>query len=94
MQNQISEEIKHKRLKRLNTLINKYSNESNKKMLNTVVKCLVTSSSEKDLSKVSGYTENMKLVNIKAPKETIGKIIDVKITDAKSFSLDGEIINN
>ena len=27
-------------------------------------------------------------------KETIGKIINVKITDAKSFSLDGEIIEN
>ena len=40
-----------------------------------------------------GYTENMKLVNIKAPKDTIGKIIDVKIIDAKSFSLDGEIVN-
>ena len=31
----------------------------------------------------------MKLVNIIGTKELIGKIIDVKITDAKSFSLDG-----
>ena len=33
----------------------------------------------------------MKLVNVEAPKETIGKIIDVEITAAKSFSLDGKI---
>ena len=39
-----------------------------------------------------GYTETMKLVNVKGSKSSIGKIVDVKITDAKSFSLDGEEI--
>ena len=48
--------------------------------------------SEKDQNKVYGYTDTMKLVNVDASKETIGKIIDVKITDAKSFSLDGQEI--
>ena len=33
----------------------------------------------------------MKLVNVEADKSTIGQIIDVKITEAKSFSLDGII---
>ena len=87
----VKEEDKMDRLHRLNEVINKYSLESNKKLLNTTQKCLVTGISEKDNSKVCGYTENMKLVNIKANKDTIGKIIDVTITDAKSFSLDGEI---
>ncbi len=92
MKDQIDEDIKSKRLKELNKIINKYSNESNKRMLGTIQKCLVLGLSEKDDTKVMGYTENMKLVNIDAPKDVIGKIIDVKITDAKSFSLDGEII--
>ena len=39
-----------------------------------------------------GYTEEMKLVNVKAPKEMIGKIVPVKITDVKTWSLDGEMI--
>ena len=92
MKETVSEDIKMDRLHRLNELINKYSNESNQKLLGTIQKCLITSVSEKDDTKVCGYTENMKLVNIKASKDTIGKIIDVKITDAKSFSLDGESV--
>ena len=61
-------------------------------MKDTVVKCLVLGISEKDESKLMGYTENMKLVNIDASKDKIGGIIDVKIEEAKSFSLDGRII--
>ena len=34
----------------------------------------------------------MKLVNIIGGKDKIGEIVDVKITDAKSFSLDGEVL--
>ena len=92
MKETVSEEEKLDRLHRLNEVINKYSNEANKKMLNTVVKCLVIGESDKDKNKVCGYTENMKLVNIKGPKSLIGEIIPVKITDTKSFSLDGEAI--
>lgn len=89
MKDDITLEEKEKRLQELNTLINKYSKESNEKLLNKTVRVLVTGVSEKDDSKVCGYTENMKLVNVEAPKSVINKIINVKITEAKSFSLDG-----
>ena len=85
-------EEKEKRLYTLNEKINKYSKESNLKMVDTIQKVLITGISEKDESKVCGYTENMKLVNVTADKSVIGKIIDVKIEDAKSFSLDGIIV--
>ena len=84
-------EEKEERLQRLNDRINAFSKESNLRLLNQTVPVLVLGESEKDPTKVYGYTDTMKLVNVKAPKNTIGKIIDVKITDAKSFSLDGEI---
>ena len=48
--------------------------------------------SEKDDTKVMGYTETMKLVNVKADKNTIGTIISVKITDVKTWSMDGEAV--
>ena len=92
MKDAISEEVKMDRLHRLNEVVNKYSNEANHKMMGKIVKCLVTGISEKDENKVCGYTENMKLVNIVGPKSLIGQIVNVKITDTKSFSLDGEYV--
>lgn len=91
MEDKVSMEVKEKRLQELNNLVNKYSLESNQKLVGKVVDVLVNGISEKDSSKVYGYTETMKLVNIVGGKELIGKIVPVKITDAKSFSLDGEI---
>ena len=92
MTDDLSIEEKENRLHTLNEKINMYSRESNERMVGTIQKVLVTGVSEKDSKKVCGYTENMKLVNIKADKDTIGKIIDVKIEEAKSFSLDGIMV--
>ncbi len=85
-------EEKESRLQRLNEVVNYYSNKNNQKLLNKVVPVLVLGESEKDKNKVYGYTDTMKLVNINGGKELIGKIVSVKITDAKSFSLDGDYI--
>ncbi len=90
MSDETTLEEKENRLQRLNEKINYYSKLSNEKMLNKIEKVLILGVSEKDPLKVYGYTEGMKLVNVLAPRESIGHIIDVKITDAKSFSLDGE----
>ena len=92
MKETVSEEEKLNRLHRLNEVVNKYSNEANQKLKGKILKCLVTSLSEKDKSKVCGYTENMKLVNIEGPESLIGKIVDVEITETKSFSLDGKYV--
>jgi tRNA-2-methylthio-N6-dimethylallyladenosine synthase len=82
---------KEERLHRLNELINSYSNQKNQEYVGKVVSVLIVGVSEKDSNKVYGYTETMKLVNVVASKDMIGKIIPVLITDAKSFSLDGEM---
>ena len=91
MQDDVSLKEKNERLQRLNKLVNKYSKEANDRYLGKVVKVLIEGVSEKDDDHLMGYTDTMKLVNVKAPKEYIGKIIDVKITDVKTWSMDGEI---
>ena len=83
-------EEKKERLARLNELINKYALESNKKMKDKVYDVLILGESDKD-NKYMGYTENMKLTNVKCDEGYIGKIVPVKITGVKTWSLDGEI---
>ena len=91
LEDNVSLEEKEQRLYRLNDLVNKYSKEANLKMLNKIENVLVDGLSDKE-GKLCGYTETNKLVNFKGDTSLIGKIIPVKITDAKSFSLDGEIV--
>lgn len=81
--------IKEERLQKLNEKINNYSLEHNKEYLGKKVKVLVIGTSEKGEGKMCGYTETMKLVNISGAEKDLGKIIEVEITEAKSFSLDG-----
>ena len=54
------------------------------------VSVLIDSLSEKK-GMLSGYTDTNKLVNIKADLSYMGKIVNVKITSVKTWSLDGEI---
>jgi tRNA-2-methylthio-N6-dimethylallyladenosine synthase len=81
--------IKEERLQKLNEKINNYSLEHNKEYLGKKVKVLVIGTSEKGEGKMCGYTETMKPVNISGAEKDLGKIIEVEITEAKSFSLDG-----
>ncbi|MDE6292468.1 MAG: tRNA (N6-isopentenyl adenosine(37)-C2)-methylthiotransferase MiaB, partial [Bacilli bacterium] len=90
MEDSIPLSVKEERLHRLNEIVNKYSNMNNQKYLNETVKVLLVGESEKDNNKLYGYTETMKLVNVECDKNLIGQIVDVKINEAKSFSLDGK----
>lgn len=91
MEDSIPLSVKEDRLHRLNELVNKYSNMNNQKYLDKTVKVLLVGNSEKDENKLYGYTETMKLVNVLCDKSLVGEIVDVRITDAKSFSLDGKV---
>ena len=90
MEDKTTIEEKKERLARLNELINKYALEANKRMLDKVTPVLILGESDKK-DKFMGYTDNMKLVNVSCDKELVGKIIDVKITDAKTWSLEGVV---
>ena len=91
MEDNISLEEKEKRLYELNDLINKYAKEHNDNLVGKTVPVLLEDVSEKDKDMLKGYTDTMKLVNVKADKKYIGKIVNVKILESKTWSLDGEI---
>ncbi len=91
MKDEITLEEKEQRLYRLNDLINKYALENNKKLENKTVKVLVEAPSDKE-GYLMGYTNTNKLVNLKGPETIIGQIVDVKINEAKTWSLNGEYV--
>ncbi len=91
MNDDIPLEIKQERLARLNEAVNKYSKEANMKYLNKVVPVLIEGYSEKGNDTLMGYTDTMKLVNIKADKKYIGTIQNILIKEVKTWSMDGVI---
>jgi tRNA-2-methylthio-N6-dimethylallyladenosine synthase len=89
----ISLEVKKERLQELNNLVNSYMLKNNKKWEDKVVDVLVDGTSKKDINTLSGYTPQNKLVNFAGSKDLIGKIVKVKVIEAKSFSLNGVLCN-
>ena len=84
-------EEKEDRLHRLNEVVNKYFLENNKKLVGKKVKVLVIGNNTNGRDGMYGYTNTNKLINFNGCENLIGKIIDVKVTSAKTWSLDGEI---
>jgi tRNA-2-methylthio-N6-dimethylallyladenosine synthase len=60
-------------------------------MIGSVVKVLVEKES-KQSGNVVGRTENMRNTHFVGDKSLIGKIVDVKITDASNNSLKSELL--
>lgn len=91
MEDNVSKEEKECRLKRLNELVNELSRSANEAYVGKTVDVLINGYSTKGEGILAGYTDTMKLVNIKGSPDLIGTIAKVTITDAKSFSLNGEV---
>lgn len=92
MKDDVTLNEKNKRLQTLNELVNKYALDNNLKYLNKIVPVLIEGKSEKD-GMLMGYTDTMKLVNVKCSNDYIGKIVNVYINDVKTWSMDGEIVD-
>ncbi len=91
MEDDIPLEVKNQRLYKLNEIVNKYANEANQRYLHKTTKVLIEGIGEK--GNLFGYTDTMKLVNVDGSEDYIGQIVDVEITDVKTWSLDGKIQN-
>ncbi len=89
LDDKVSLSVKEKRLYELNEHLNTYFLESNKKLIGKDVSVLVEGRNEKN--KLFGYTDTSKLINFDGDDSLIGNIVNVKVIDAKTWSLDGEV---
>ena len=91
LKDKVEGSVKEERLQRLNAVVNKYFLENNKKLEGKVVEVLVEGLSDKD-NMYYGYTDTNKLINFTVDKDIkVGDIVKVKVVDAKTWSLDGEL---
>jgi len=92
MQDNVPMHVKKDRLHRLNAVVNELSAQALLKHQDEFVEVLVEGESKKNPEVLAGYTRKSKLVNFTGPKELIGKLVLVKITEAKTWSLNGEFV--
>ncbi len=92
MEEQVPEDVKHKRFNRLLEALNKGIKERNLELKDKAVEVLVEGVSKNDENILTGRTRTNKVVNFDGPKDLIGNLCKVKITDPKTFSLYGELI--
>ncbi|WP_315069851.1 tRNA (N6-isopentenyl adenosine(37)-C2)-methylthiotransferase MiaB [uncultured Clostridium sp.] len=90
MENQVSDDVKHKRFNRLVEVVNSGIAKGNKEAEGKTYEVLVEGTSKNDESKLMGRTRNGRLVNFEGGEDLIGKLVNVKIIKANSFSLIGE----
>lgn len=87
-------EVKKQRLAILQNRILLNTREISEKMVGTVETILVTGPSKKDPNKLSGRTENNRVVNFNGNPNLIGKLIAIQITEALPNSLRGEVVSD
>jgi|SRR5690554_637136 tRNA-2-methylthio-N6-dimethylallyladenosine synthase len=93
IEDQVPDKIKHVRFQRLLDTLNPIGLKLNQKLLGTVQRVLVEEVSKNDSKVMSGRTESAKLVHFPGGDELIGKIVNVRIENVKTFTLEGEMID-
>ena len=89
---QVSEDIKGERFKRLLDVQNRISWENNQKYIGREEKVLVEGRSKTNPEMMTGRNEHNRLVHFRADDQLTGSFRKVKITGADTYSLMGELV--
>ena len=92
MENQIPEEIKHKRFDRLKELVEKQIENNNKEIVGEIQQVLVEGTSKENSKMYTGRTEFGKTVVFEGNESLINELINVKITEDHMWYFKGEVI--
>ena len=88
----LTDEEIHKNFDRLLEVQNEISLKKNKEYVGRIERILVDGASKTNPDVLSGRCDSSKIVNFKGSDDLIGKYIDVKITEAHTWSLNGEVV--
>ncbi len=91
-ENQVSEEAKADRLQRLNHLVGVKAAERSQRYMGRIEEILVEDTNPKNANQVMGRTRGNRLTFFEGDiNELKGKLVKVKITEVRPFSLTGEV---
>jgi len=91
-EDQVPENIKHKRFDELKEMYETRVDENNEKYIGTKQRILIEGKSKNDKTTLTGRTSTNKVVIFEPTgKEKIGEMADVEITEAHKWYLQGEI---
>ena len=85
---------KKERLKKLQDQLNHYHREHSSSMVGTIQRCLVTGLAKKSPEQLQARTECNRVINFDLENiRFIGKLVDIEVTEALSYSLLGTLHN-
>ncbi len=93
-ENQIDDETKHRRLDELMKVQNEISLAKNSALIDSVVEVLVEGESKTDAEIFTGRTRSNKIVLFNHGSEHAGDLVNVKINQAQTWLLKGDIVNS
>ncbi len=83
--------VKLKRLQTLQAAINDHIKTISESRVGTVQRLLVEGLSKRDSQELMGRTECNRVVNFQGPQTLLGQMVDVRITEAKAYTLRGRL---
>lgn len=90
----LSEEEIHNNFNRLLEVQNEISKRKNDEYVGRIEKVLVDGVSKTDESTLSGRCDSSKIINFKGSSDLIGKYVNVRVTQAHTWSLNGELVED
>lgn len=94
MPGQVPDAIVHDRFDRLLKVVNETAREQNGRLTGQTLPVLAEQVDEKDASMITGRLSNNSVVHFKGDASVIGKIVSVKLEEAKGFYYLGRICDN
>jgi tRNA-2-methylthio-N6-dimethylallyladenosine synthase len=92
LQDDTPHEVKLRRLQHLQGVINANIARISDSRLGTVQRILVEGASKRDATELMGRTECNRVVNFAGQARLVGQLVDVKITETRTYSLRGEVL--
>ena len=92
MENQIPREVSAVRMERLLALGAKIADERNERFVGRTLRVLAEDVSKTDPEFLTGRGDPVRPIHFRAPKSLVGEFVNVKITEARTYCLEGELL--